>query len=246
MLTTHRDGNLLHLSFDDGRANVLGSAALRAFLAAADDAARADAVLITGRPKVFSAGLDLKEVGPMDQAALAAFMDLFHAMFRAWFAVPRPVVTCAEGSAVAGGAILLCTGDLRIGPEGGGHFGVNETRLGLSFPVTALEVVLHALGPANASRALVLGEVMDAPSARGLGFFTELHATPTERAWERLRDVATCSGAAVAETKAMLKGPALQRIDAAQTLGAAQHAPFVAAWTGADARQRIAAALSKK
>src|SRR4051812_24211060 len=113
-VTVTRDGNLARLQIDDGKGNVMGTPMLRALITASREAAAADAVLITGRPKVFCGGLDLGEVIPKTPDQLLEFLDVFHDATRAVFAIPRPVITAARGSAVAGGAILLAQGDVRV------------------------------------------------------------------------------------------------------------------------------------
>jgi enoyl-CoA hydratase len=244
MLTTSIDGNVLRIQLDDGKANVLGSKMLAAIRGALEVGKDADAVLISGREKVFSGGLDLKEVAPLSGQAFFEFLDGFHATFRALFAFERPLVVCCKGSAVAGGAILLCTGDVRLGSRDAAMIGAVEVRLGVSFPSSALEVVRAALTQAAAPRALALGELFDKERALAAGFFHELHelAAIDAVANERAHDVAKASSRAVAATKRTLRKDALARMDADKD---SSHRAFVEAWTGTDAQARLAAILAQ-
>ncbi len=247
MLTTRRDQNILHIALDDGKANALGIGMLRALLGALRDSQDADAVLLTGRPKIFCGGLNLNEITTLDRIALSEFMVLFHDVFHALFTLDRPLVAAVHGGAVAGGAIVLCSADLRLGADDAGIVGVNETRLGLPFPTVALEIVRFALDQGPAHRALVLGELFDKKTALAMGFLQRLLPTAEldAAALAATHDAAKASRSAVAHTKAALRAQALVRIDAVR----GDHNAFIAAWTSADAQRRIAdamAALKKK
>ncbi len=240
MITTKRDGNTLHLTLDDGKANVLSTKMLSALHAAFQE--EADAVLLSGREKVFCGGLDLNEVLSFDDAAFVAFLELFHRTFRAIFAYERPVVVAVKGSAIAGGAILLCTGDLRLGARDSGMVGVNETRLGLSFPISGFEIVRSALGAVAGARSLLLGELASKERARELGFFHELSDSLDAYAAEKLADVAQVSRVAAANTKRALRSDALARMDAGKD---ASLRSFLESWKRSDGQARLQAALAK-
>ncbi|MBI5494780.1 MAG: hypothetical protein HY904_07105 [Deltaproteobacteria bacterium] len=233
-----RDGNIAHVAMDDGRGNALGTPMLEALLDAATRAADADAVLLTGRPKVFCGGLDLAEVVPNHRFAMERFLGLFHAACRAWLALERPVVMAAAGGAVAGGAVLLACGDRRLGARDNGVVGVNEVRLGIPFPASALECVRAALSSSQAHRALLFGELVGREEALAMGWFHALHP-PDEllpRAWDAVRDAATIPATATAAVKRALRRDHLERMDA---LGPSSNAAFAAAWTGPEAQARL-------
>ena len=100
MLTTERDGNLLSIKLDDQKANVLTTQVLHKLREAIEMGRGADAVLISGREKVLSGGLDLREMLALEPDALHGFLELFHDTFRALFALERPLI-------IAGGGALL-------------------------------------------------------------------------------------------------------------------------------------------
>lgn len=241
MISVAKEGNVAVVTMDDGKANALGTQTLRSLQHTFAGLHDADAVLLTGRAKIFCGGLDLGEVATLKEAALTEFITLFHDVFRAVFAFNRPLVIAASGGAVAGGAILLCCGDVRLGGDDAGLVGVNETRLGIEFPAAALEIVRYSLEPRAAHRALVLGELFDKKTALSLGFFDELVASDTllGRALEKTKDAAKASPRAVQETKHALRAQAMQRIDAGRAMQG-----FVQAWTNVDTQKRIAAALA--
>ncbi len=243
-IAIHRDGSAAHLVMDDGRANALGTGMMEAMLKALDDVRDANAVLLTGRAKVFCGGLDLAEVVPKDLPTLRTFLELFHRTFRALIAFERPLVVAVSGSAVAGGAVLLCCGDVRLGAKDSGVTGVNEARLGIPFPVSALEAVRCALAPAQAHEALLEGRLYAKEDARALGFYQAL--VPAEelqaRAQERWKDLATLPHQATAPTKRALRAEHLLRVDSD---GGATTEVFAQAWSSPVAQQRLNDVLGK-
>jgi enoyl-CoA hydratase len=244
MLTTTTANNVLHIALDDGKANVLGTKMLRALAKALADGKDADAALVTGRDKIFSGGLDLAEVTTLSKADLTTFLELFHATFRALFAFDRPLVTAARGGAVAGGAILLCTGDLRLSSRDKGLIGVNEARLGVPFPVSAFEIMKSALGPNEGARAMVIGDLMGKDDALRRGFVHELcepEALATLAA-ERAQDAAKTSRKATAAIKGALRKGALERIDAERD---GSISAFADAWSGPESQARLAAIMAE-
>lgn len=243
-ITITKDGSAAHLSVDDGRGNALSTAMMESILKALDDVKDANAVLVTGRAKVFCGGLDLAEVVPKDLPQLLTFLELFHNTFRALLALERPVIMAANGSAVAGGAILLCCGDVRLGARDSGLTGVNEARLGLPFPVSALEAVRCALAGPQAHEALLEGRLYAKEDAQRMGFYHALF--PTEellpKAQERLRDLATLPHQATASTKRALRAAHLERVDRD---GKASNEMFSRAWASPVAQERLKDVLSK-
>jgi enoyl-CoA hydratase len=56
------------------------------------------------------------------------------------FMHPQPVVMVCTGHALAAGALILLTGDTRIGVRDDFKIGLNETAIGLALPTFALEL----------------------------------------------------------------------------------------------------------
>ena len=215
---------------------------MRALKAAAEEAQSADAVLITGRPKVFCGGLDLVEVIPKTRDQLLEFLEHFHDGCRALFAIPRPVVTSVRGGAIAGGAILLAMGDVRLSAMDSALIGVNESRIGIPFPSSALEPLRAALPPHELSRAVLAGELLSKDQAQQRGWTHELvEAEQLEaRADAVAKDLATIPSFATANIKGPLRKEFLKRMDEDKT---ESHRVFADAWTGAEAQARLAKIL---
>jgi enoyl-CoA hydratase len=113
------------------------------------------AVVLTGRERFFSAGVDLKLVPTLDERSQRAMVAGINRLFGGWYSFPRPVVCAVNGHAIAGGLILALCGDYRVvGTEG--RFGLTELRAGVPYPAVAITVVLAELD-SWAARQLVLG-----------------------------------------------------------------------------------------
>ena len=77
------------------------------------------------------------------------FLTALSRMFRAVFDHPRPTVAAINGHAIAGGCVLALACDARL--MSAGRIGLSELAVGVPFPVAALEIVRHALGPGHGS-----------------------------------------------------------------------------------------------
>src|SRR5690606_35275794 len=108
--------------------------------AALDRAEReAKAVVVLGRPGRFSAGFDLKVMMSSPDAARALVLEGGALLLRV-LELPLPVVTASTGHAIAGGLLLLATGDVRLGAGGDFKLGLNEVANGMPVPIFAHEL----------------------------------------------------------------------------------------------------------
>src|SRR5437867_3501766 len=100
---------------DDGKANALSYEMIDALLGALDRAeAEASALVLTGRPERFCAGFDLRiMMSGMEHATklLTRGLDVLLRLY----STPLPLVIACTGHALAGGALVVLTGDVRIG-----------------------------------------------------------------------------------------------------------------------------------
>ncbi len=137
-------------------------AALDQAVAAAPEAG-ARAVVIAGAPGMFSGGLDVPELLPLDRAAIAdAWRGLFGLLYTL-AASPIPIAAAITGHAPAGGTVIALCADRRFAADGPFKIGLNEVRIGLHLPPTVHRVLRHLVGPAQASR-LAVGGLLLAPA----------------------------------------------------------------------------------
>ena len=173
--TIQIDDGIAVIDFDDGKANVLGHESIASLLTVLDTAEDegADAVVIVGRPGRFSAGFDLKAInaGPDEaQEMLRRGVDLFLRLYM----FPRPVVAACTGHAIAAGAIILLTCDLRVGAGGDFKIGLPELTMGMSLPFFATELARDRISKRHLTRATALGTTYDPVGAVDSGFLDEV------------------------------------------------------------------------
>jgi|TARA_B100001971_G_scaffold152544_1_gene141776 enoyl-CoA hydratase len=187
--TVRIDEGVALIDFDDGKANVLSHESIASLLAALDHAEQegADAVVVAGRPGRFSAGFDLNTInaGP-DEARemLRRGVDLFLRLYL----FPRPVVAACTGHAIAAGAVILLSCDLRIGTRGDFRIGLPELTIGMGLPFFATELARDRISKRHLTRATALGTMYGPDDAVDSGFLDEvadpddLMSTAVERA----------------------------------------------------------------
>ncbi len=204
---------------------------------AADPDARA--AVLTGAGRALSAGMDLKALPGLDLEGQAAVVDALNRCYEALYAFPKPLVAAANGSAVAGGAFLLLAADARLAAAGPSRFGLSEVRVGVPFPVAAIEIARAELTPSAARRLMLGGRLIDLDGALAAGLIDEAVEARDlpDMARARALTLAESPPAAYAAIKAQLRGPALGRIRAA--LGAAPD-PHRRPWFAADPSETAA------
>jgi enoyl-CoA hydratase len=206
------------LCMDDSKANAFGPDMIAALSAALDRAAeQARAVVICGRPGVFCAGFDLKIIRGDDAPARDAMREAGRAFLEKAYLHPQPLVIACSGHALAAGALLLLTGDHRIGVRGDFKIGLNETQIGLALPVFGLELARDRLRPTHLTAATALATVYAPEDALEAGYVDQLSDPEAlaETAQRRAEQLATLDADAVATTKLRLRESTIQRITAA-------------------------------
>lgn len=219
MTTTIEDGVAV-LRFDDGKVNVLSYAAIAALEAALDRASEeASAVCIVGREKATSAGFDLSVMN----AGIESALDLVGAggrMLMRLYTHPQPVVIAVTGHALAAGALLVASCDVRIGADKPSKIGLNETAIGMSLPLFAIELARDRLNPTHLVRATMGAEVFEPHAAVEAGWIDRV--VPVEdceaEAIAEARRLGQYVSAAYAQTKRALRQPVADRVRAGAAL----------------------------
>lgn len=174
IVTCFEKDGLAHVHMDDGKANAINPEFLAAVNNALDAAAEARAVVLTGRPGRFCAGLDLKRLPTLPQAEQVALLTDFGRLTLRLLTFPRPVVAWVEGHAIAGGAVLLMACDRRIGSTGEYNVGLSEVAIGIPMPSFVLELARCTLPTGSMRPAVLHGELFTAEDAVTAGFLDHL------------------------------------------------------------------------
>jgi enoyl-CoA hydratase len=223
-----------------GKANPLDRELLEAFdreLAECATSPAVRSVVVTGAGRVFSGGVDLRRMLDEGPEYAETFIVALGATLARLFAFPKPTVAAINGHAVAGGCLIACACDVRIAAEGS-KLGVIELSVGVAFPVAALEVLRHAVGPRM--EGLVYGaELVEVETAIAAGIVHE--AVEGERLLERAVGEARRLGAFDARafelTKSLMRAPTIERIERA---GPQFDKAVIAQWTDPETRRELA------
>jgi enoyl-CoA hydratase len=105
---------------------------------------------------------------------------------------PLPIVVACTGHALAGGALVLLTGDVRIGAAGAFRIGLNEVAIGMPVPVLAMELARDRIAVPELGRATLRAQIYAPEEAARVGYLDEVVA-PADLA-ARAREEATRLG----------------------------------------------------
>lgn len=181
MLETIDHGPVRELRLARPPANALNVPLLNALNEALEQACEeADAVIVSGAPGMFSAGLDVPELLKFDRPAFTSMWSRFIDVHRTIAMMPIPTVFALTGHAPAGAILLAIFGDYRIMPEGPFKTGLNEIRIGLFVPDPAFSALARLIGNRAAEKLVVTGEMIPAAAAVEIGLVDELAPTPAD------------------------------------------------------------------
>ena len=173
-------------------------------------------VLTGGAGTTFCAGLDLKQVPTYTPAQQDQLITALNRMFLAIYACPLPVVVAINGHCIAGGLVLALCGDYRIAVTGSARLGLTEVKVGVPYPVGAMEVCRAEMRPEVARQVILFAELIDVPKALAWGVVDE-QVAPTLlalRAREMAARLGALPGSAFSRVKRQLRALALERMEA--------------------------------
>ena len=214
----HREdrGTIAVLRIQNGKANALDTDFFDAledqfeYLEISDHRA----VVLTGTGSIFSAGVDLQRVLDGGVNYLRQLLPSLSRGLKRLFTFPRPLVAAVNGHAIAGGCILSLACDHRVLSSGKAKVGVSELKVGVPFPVTAMEVLRYQLENRVAQDLIYTGRLVGPEEAVGLGLADELAAPEAvlDRSIEVAIELGNVPSSTFALTKRHLRGEVLDRI----------------------------------
>jgi enoyl-CoA hydratase len=202
------------IRMDDGKANVMSEAMLRA-LHAAFDRAEADraVVMLSGRERMFSGGYDLK-MFTQPQEVIGRILRLGAELVARIAGFPTPVLMVCAGHAVAQGAFTLLAGDVRFGTAGPFKLGLNEVAIGMIIPHYGVEIARMRLNASWFNHATLTGAMYSPDEAVRAGFLDAVFpaADLMARAREEAARLRSLNMPAYVGTKQRVRGPALAKL----------------------------------
>jgi enoyl-CoA hydratase/carnithine racemase len=136
------------------------------------------AVVITGEGRGFCSGGSVHEIiGPLLQLKapeLLAFTRLTGELIGNIRSLPKPVVAAVNGVAAGAGAVIALACDLRVMAEAA-KIAFLFVRVGLAgADMGAAHLLPRVVGLSRATELLMLGDVIDAPTAEKYGLFNRV------------------------------------------------------------------------
>ena len=206
MIQTQKHGEVLEIRLSRPPVNAINTqllAALNEAITAAIASGDHRALIISGQPGIFSAGLDVIELINEKQSSIRQFWSEFFRSIEILMRSKLPVVAALTGHSPAGGAILAAHCDFRVGARGDYRMGFNEVQVGLPVPPSILTAIARLTGDAQAGVLALTGRMVTMEDAADIGLVDVL-AEPDQVLGESLnwaREVSTGSASAVEATR---------------------------------------------
>ena len=200
----------------------------RAMQAVSDDAS-VRAVVIAARGPMFTAGLDLKAMGPELFAVGAAdggseaqrrqrLYRQIHTMQAAITAVadcPKPTIAAVHGYCIGGGVDLITACDIRLASEDA-VFSVRETKMAIVADLGTLQRLPRIVSNGYVAELVYTGKDVPAGQAAQIGLVNAVHADAEavqEAALAMAREIASNSPLVVQGAKQVLRASADRTVE---------------------------------
>jgi len=175
LILTETSGAVTTITLNRPKALNALSPALMAELAAAIEALDADesvrCIVLTGGPRVFAAGADIKAMAERTPASMLEARS-----FATWERIRRcrkPIVAAVSGYALGGGCELAMQCDLIVASETA-QFGQPEINIGVMPGAGGTQRLARAIGPYRAMELVLTGRMLSAREAHAAGLVNRL------------------------------------------------------------------------
>jgi len=194
-------------------------------------------LLFAASGKLFSPGLDVRELIDLDRAGMRAFLESFNAAFLALYSFSKPMVAAMHGHAIAGGFLLTMTSDRRILKQGA-QVGLAEIKVGVPFPFGIAMILRDTVPRACLAEVALLGKNYLDREALQAGLVHELLEAERfeENCRRRLAEMAAKDRKAFAISKRYLRSQTIERIKAA---GSRYDDEWLDSWFSPATQERI-------
>ena len=245
LISVRDHGPVRELSLARPPVNAIHPGLMRALRSGLREAREAgcQAIVISGRPGCFSAGLDVPELLRLDRGEMRQAWEELFSLLGEVARSEIPIAVALTGHSPAGGAVLAICADYRVLADGPYFMGLNEVEVGLPVPEVIYRVLAHVVGQRTAERLAVTGALLGPAEALRYGLVDELapvaEVVPRALAW--LGGLLGRAPDAVAATRRLARQPLF---DAFATVDGALIEKMLEAWfspeTQAAARALVA------
>jgi enoyl-CoA hydratase len=247
-IRVERDGPLAVITIArPDKLNALNSTARREIMTAVDELAADESIrvaILTGAgEKAFVAGADVSEFAarsPAEQREVYNHRRVYDAVAE----FPKPILCAIHGYCLGGGSELALACDLRIADRTA-RFGQAEIRLGLIPGAGGTQRLARLVGPGQAVRIALTGDLIDAEEAHRIGLveFLVEEGQHLEKAREIAGRMARWSPVALRLAKRSIRAAMETTLSAGLEL---ERELFLAAFSSADGQEGVRAFVEKR
>jgi enoyl-CoA hydratase len=203
-------GRIARITLDDGKMNVMNWDFFHELNEALDSAIADDAgaIIFTGRPGVFSAGLDLKLLPTQSFPEQIKFQKTFAATMLRLYQFPIPTIAAYAGHSIAGGAILSYACDRFMMGDGPYRIQINEVANKMAIPSWISLICRSSIPPRYWKEALLHARAYSPREAAERGLVDDLigeGGNVLEAAEAYAGEVLKLNGPAYAATKTFMR-----------------------------------------
>jgi Delta3-Delta2-enoyl-CoA isomerase len=176
MILILEHGAVRELRLNRPPVNALGPELITGLLQSVEVAPREDkrALVLSGSPGMFSAGLDLPVLLKLDRMAMDTIWRDFYRLIKTLASSPIPIAAAITGHAPAGGTVLTLFCDWRVAAQGKFKIGLNEVQIGLPLPPVIFSGLRRLVGARAAERLAVPGLLVSPEEAATQGLVDEV------------------------------------------------------------------------
>ena len=171
MILTFEHGAVRELRLNRPPVNALAPELIAALSHSVQTAPREGkrALVLSGSPGMFSAGLDVPVLLKLDRPTMDGVWRDFYALMNALASSPIPIAAAITGHAPAGGTVLALFCDCRVAADGNSKIGLSEVQVGLPLPPVIFSALRRLVGAGQAERLAVTGLLVSPSDAAILG-----------------------------------------------------------------------------
>lgn len=247
-IQTHQADGILTIEFNRPERKNAITGAMYATMAAALRAAEGDAgvraILITGKPEIFTAGNDLDDfLNNVGEGKMTEDRPVFQFM-SALESSSKPIVAAVAGAAVGIGTTMLMHCDLVYAADTA-KFSMPFAQLGLCPEFGSSLLVAQAAGYTRAAEKLLLGEAFGVQDAFEMGIVAKVLPAAELLAFAhgQAAKLVKLPPASIRTTKALMKR---SRAAAVKETIAVENERFSAMLVGAEAKEAFTAFFEKR
>jgi len=170
------------IGFDRGKSNAINFEMLQELKSLLKNIEQDDTIagiIIHGKERFFSSGLDLIELYDYDETQIRKFWQLFLEVVDSLVSFKKPSVAAISGHSPAGGCVIALCCDYRIMNEGDFIIGLNEIPVGLVVPARIFSLYRFWLGERRAYQYLMEGKLLNPTEALQHGLIDQV--VPAEK-----------------------------------------------------------------